>query len=49
MIYKVLSKGVCVEYTNNKKSADLAFKETGRGSEMFVVFADGSAKLLERK
>lgn len=48
-IYKVVSKGFCVEYTANKKSADAAFADSARDCQMFVVFPDGSAKLLQRK
>lgn len=50
MIYKVLSKGTMVEYTNRLKDAEDAYKDAGEvAKEIFVVYNDGSAKLVKKQ
>lgn len=49
MIYKVVSKGTCVDFTKDKRSAESTFKDSGPQTKLFAVFPDGSAKLLQVK
>lgn len=49
MIYKIVTKGFCVDFTANKRHADDTFRDCGRDTQMFVVYADGSAKLIQTK
>lgn len=49
MLYKVVNKGVCVEYTRKLRDAQEAFKDSHGETKMFVVNGDGSAKLLNSK
>lgn len=42
-IFKVISKGVCVEYTDRLLEAQAAYKEANVPKEMFKIFRDTGA------
>lgn len=48
-IYKVVHKGFCLEYTAHLRDAESVFKESGVDTKMFIVYTDGSSKLLKTK
>lgn len=42
-IYKVISKGVCVEYSDRLTEAQAAYKEANAPKEMFKIYRDTGA------
>jgi len=48
-VFRVVTRGTDVEFTDNRKSADLAFKEAEAGTNLWEVQESGSAALLRSK
>lgn len=49
MVYRVVVFGKDVEFTKNRREADIAFKESRGQVELWLVSTNGSATLLNKK